>query len=133
MVLQSGTGGILNQFHVGDSKPVSRSGTSRDRSGRTDDPPIDFNYYGRLSSEIDLNHESVCGPLTHMALNFGQPAPVTPINAQIDAWRLYLPRRRQALVVRPPAPGLVMDSRRADSIVDVVWIEPRSIPSSVMV
>ena len=29
--------------------------------------------------------------------------------------------------------GLVMASRRADSIVDVVWIEPRSIPNSVMV
>jgi len=36
------------------------------------------------------------------------------------------------VVVRPPAPGLVMDSRRADSIVDVVWIDPRSIPSSAM-
>ena len=31
------------------------------------------------------------------------------------------------------APGLVMASRSADSIVDVVWIEPRSIPNSAMV
>ena len=31
------------------------------------------------------------------------------------------------------APGLLMESRSADSIVDVVWIAPRSIPSSAMV
>ena len=42
-------------------------------------------------------------------------------------------RTNSNYVARPPPPGPVMDSRRADSMVDVVWIEPRSIPSSAMV
>ena len=35
-------------------------------------------------------------------------------------------------MARPP-PGRLMESRRADSIVDVVWMAPSSIPSSAMV
>ena len=49
------------------------------------------------------------------------------------AQEVRTPRSRQKLSARLPPPGLVMDSRRADSMVDVVWIEPRSIPSSAMV
>jgi hypothetical protein len=39
----------------------------------------------------------------------------------------------RAAAISRQAPGPVIESRSADSIVDVVWIDPRSIPSSAMV